>query len=150
MADEPAPEVDPRFDPVFQRGYDPQVHARPVRRSVLRTPAARPAPLPVTPPPPAAEAPAPVVEVEPEEEDGARRRNPWLLALVLVSVGFLVVAVALLWTLGQRNIYSFSGTPGAAELMLQQLSYMLPPGLLTAGLLGLVLRVAIGALRGRA
>ena len=143
MADNSAPEVDPRFDPVFQRGYDPAVHPAPVRRSVLRTPAVKPAPLP--------EPPAPVAEViadaAPEDEPQDGRRNPWLLALVLVSVAFLLAAGGLVWAFSQRNIYSFSGTPGAPELMVQQLTYMLPPALLVAGVLGLVLRVALGAIR---
>ena len=151
MADDEVPEVDPRFDPVFQRGYDPAVHAAPVRRSVLRAPAVKPAPLPVAPT--AAEVP-PVVGVEHEDqdelEDEPHRRNPWLLALVLVSTAFLAAAGVFLWVIGQRDIYSFSGTPAAAELMVQQLSYMLPPALIVAGVLGLVLRVALGALRGRA
>lgn len=153
MADDEAPEVDPRFDPVFQRGYDPAVHAPVARRSVLRTPAAVPAPLPE----PAAAAPAvsaPVSEAPPvldeEAEDAPSRRNPWLLALLLVSIAFLVIAGTFLWAIGQRDIYSYSAQPSAGELMLQQLWYQLPPGLITAGLLGIVLRIALGAIKGRA
>ena len=147
MAEDETPEVDPRFDPVFQRGYDPAVHAAPARRSVLRAPAVRPSPLPEPAPAPTAAAPDPVLEAEPE--DDIPRHNPWLLVLVLVSVAFLVAAGWFLWFIAQRDIYSFSGTPEAGELMVQQLSYMLPPALIVAGVLGLVLRVALGAVRGR-
>ena len=150
MADDEAPEVDPRFDPVFQRGYDPAVHAPAARRSVLRTPAERPAPLPAPPERAPEPAPAPVREEEPEEDE-VSRRNPWLLALLLVSIGLLIAAGVLLWRVGQRDVYSGSSLPTGAELMVQQLAYMLPPGLIVAGFVGIVLRVAIGAVKaGRA
>lgn len=153
MAEEPGPPVDPRFDPVFQRGYDPAVHPPVGRRSVLRGSAARPAastvPVPVIPPMPQA-APAevtpPVAEAELEPEPEVRLRNPWLLALLLVSIGLLVAAGVFLWSVGQRNIYS-SGNPDAAEIMVQQLAYMLPPALIVAGVLGIMLRIALGAVR---
>ena len=144
MADDEAPEVDPRFDPVFQRGYDPAVHAPVARRSVLRTPAPLPEPAAA-----AVSAEAPPL-LEEELEDAPSHRNPWLLALLLVSIAFLVIAGTFLWAIGQRDIYSYSAQPSAAELMLQQLWYQLPPGLITAGLLGIVLRIALGAIKGRA
>lgn len=144
MAEVTGPPVDPRFDPVFQRGYDPAVHAPVARRSVLR---ARPAvipPMPVSEPDAPAEAPVAAVVDDAELEPA--RRNPWLLALLLTSIGLLVTAGAFLWSVGQRNLYS-SGTPDAAEILLQQLAYMLPPALIVAGVLGIMLRVALGALK---
>jgi H+/Cl- antiporter ClcA len=146
VADEPAPPVDPRFDPVFQRGYDPAVHPPVARRSVLRAPAAPPAiglpPVPVAAP----DSPAVAVEAVEADEPEPERRNPWLLALLLVSIGLLVVAGLFLWSVGQNNFYS-SGTPDAAEIMIQQLAYWLPPALIVAGVLGIILRVALGAVR---
>jgi hypothetical protein len=133
VSDESRPSVDPRFDPIFQRGYDPALHpapAAPSRAPWRLEPVDDPVALPQA------------------AEDGAGPPNPWRRALLLTSAVLLVAAVVLLWALGQRDVYSTSSSrPDAAEVMVQQLSYQLPPALIIAGAFGVVLWVALGAVR---
>lgn len=138
MSDESRRPVDPRFDPIFQRGYDPALHESPSKPARLPR---RPAPV---------DDPVTVAEVSEEHEEEVGRRNPWMLALLLTSVALLAAAGALLWALGRSNGYaSSSGFPDAAELMVQQLAYQLPPALIIAGVIGVVLRVALGGILSR-
>lgn len=130
---EKRPEVDPRFDPVFQRGYDPEVHVAP----------AKPARVDARWPETFEE----VVVAAGEHDDEAEPRNPWPLALLLVSVAMVVLAVGLAWWYGQR--VSANSIPDAMELFLQQLGYQVVPALLIGGIFGIVLWIALGLLRGR-
>jgi H+/Cl- antiporter ClcA len=127
------PEVDPRFDPVFQRGYDPEVHVTPKRpaRVGSRSP----------------ETFEEVVVAREDQEDGVAPRNPWRLALLLSSIAMVVLGVVLVWWSVQR--VSSSSIPDAMELFLQQLGYQVVPALLISGVLGVVLWIALGLLRGR-
>ena len=108
MTDQGPPNIDPRFDPAFQRGFDGDVTVT-RRRATPGAPSVTPAQdrsaqepvqrpnLPARPPVSPAEAPA-AVETEPEAgliaEDAAvtRGANPfvialWVIAAVLVAVG---------------------------------------------------------------
>lgn len=164
MAGDRDAEVDPRFDPVFQRGYDPKLHDRRHPRSVSR-PDAEPVPiashrqpeegLVATPPDPSAAAkPArPAASdspPDPEADLTLGARNPWRLALLIASVIAIAIATWLIGTrIGEDAFYGgFSGT-NQALLFRSQLVAALPVPLLTAGLLGIILWLAIGAMAHR-
>lgn len=146
MSPEEKPGLDPRFDPVFQRGYDPEVHevhAQPRRTSARPDSIGQPPTARNAGPEPAD---IPVEELQEAEPDVP---NPWRRALLLTSVGLLLAAFVFVWMVGQRDIYSTPGIPDVAELFLQQLSYQLPTPLLVGGVLGLLTWVALGAIRRR-
>ncbi len=173
--------VDPRFDPVFQRGYDPAKHGgrRPVaaprhatggkataenRVTPVRdtatlddaTPAAasgarsRPgaAPIAAIPDPD----PDPDADTDPDADAPPRGRNPFRLALLLASITATGGAVLLIWNRIEENPYyqGFSGTDVGLLFGAQLREAALVP-LLTGGLLGFCLWLAIGAVapRGR-
>ncbi|MBX3195728.1 MAG: hypothetical protein R2717_01245 [Schumannella sp.] len=167
MADGRDAGVDPRFDPVFQRGYDPERHGtrrgrRPEPEPRVRTdrlderpsagnPGDRPALAPVSPtahpePGPDADAPAPDVEDEPDIPTGP---NPFRLALLLVSVAAFIGSAAMLWVrlTGDPLDQYYGSDPG--RMFRQQFVDALPVPLLTAGLIGLVLWLALGVVRSR-
>jgi hypothetical protein len=138
--------VDPRFDPVFQRGYDPSRH-RP------RTASRAPSPPDAEPvePPVAASVEAPPVEVETEDEFEPRPRNPYRLILLLVSIAAVAGAGLLLWKRIEADPYGGYGGYGGdtAQVFVQQFTDSLLVPLLTGGVLGLCLWLALGALRRR-
>lgn len=144
-------EVDPRFDPVFQRGYDPEKHRtrireqRPARAEPRQRPREDPRPPEVTAP-----VPAPVVPAEEAEEEAYPRRNPFRLVLLLISLGAIGGAVALLWQKVSSDPYYF-GAPANDKmaLLMDGLQSALLPSLTTGGLVGLTLWLALGALRRR-
>lgn len=151
-------EFDPRFDPVFQPGFDPNVH-RPRTRGVAsqgKGADAAEAPHPATArhdprfgavrparnegtgefsgddtgdgPLEDAEAPVPLV------------RNPLMKALWFVSVGLIVVGVALTWwATGTSNSYSYSSGEGVPlPILLMQSAWVLSPAMIEVGLAGVV------------
>ncbi len=149
--------VDPRFDPVFQRGYDPAKHGG-------RRPHHAPRPstdeTPVTPiRESVVEASPEVLQAVPEDQDAAipaatpepdlalHRRNPFRLALLITSVVAIGGACLLIWNRIEENPYyqGFSGTDLPRLFRSQLIDAALAP-LLTVGLLGLCLWLAIGAL----
>jgi hypothetical protein len=158
--------VDPRFDPVFQRGYDPKVHGGRRVRTTARH-ATGPTPIvstrqPLAPVADAAAEPAPAPEptadvlppAEPRSEPAVdlslHTRNPFRLALLVVSIVSIAVAALLLWNRVGEDMYygGFSGT-NQGLLFRSQLFAALPVPLLTGGLLGLTLWVALGAMAHR-
>lgn len=146
--------VDPRFDPVFQRGYDPDRHRTRVRPPAPVEPVER-EPVVTTAPPPAAprgepEAP-PAESAPPEEEYLPPRRNPFRLALLLGSLAAIAGSVVVLWRRIAQDPYGGYGGYGGdvGQVFYQQFSDALFAPLLTGGLLGLILWIAIGALRSR-
>jgi hypothetical protein len=163
MAENQDAEVDPRFDPVFQRGYDPKVHGERRPRTTprhgtalvpiesVREPASRDAPAaaatvePPTPDP----SDAPVVDAEPDL--ALRARNPFRVALLIASIVSIFAATLMIWSrIGEDAYYGgFSGTDQLA-LFRSQLIAAAPVPLLTGGLLGLILWLAIGAVAHRA
>jgi uncharacterized membrane protein YcjF (UPF0283 family) len=85
-------ELDPRFDPRFQRGYDPSRH-RPLADAVV----------PDADPPTPAAVTAPTreggeVDLDDLPEEAIRRRNPYLIALVALPVVlFAASALVVFW-----------------------------------------------------
>ena len=153
MAGERDAGVDPRFDPVFQRGYDPQKHrtrlpkrpplaeerAEGTRLEALRVQPATPVTLD-----PAHEAPEDADEPTP-------RRNPFRLILLLASIAAIAGAGLLLWKRIDTDPYGGYGGYGGdtTRIFLDQLSDALLAPLLTGGMLGICLWIALGALRRR-
>ena len=145
--------VDPRFDPQFQRGFDPEVHkARPVKRAVVETPVVE----------------APAVELvetgessetrvvstgsttEPDVADEPPARQiPYRLILLLASFAAIAGAAVLLWqrlTADPLDAY-YGSNPGI--LFREQFIDALLIPLLVAGLTGIIIWLALGALRRR-
>ncbi len=75
-------DFDPRFDPAFQRGYDGVVDAAPQPGRTTPSAAAPNEPLPSAVP---ADEPATAAPVARHGEEPARRRNPFLIALLALS-----------------------------------------------------------------
>jgi hypothetical protein len=156
MAGKRDADVDPRFDPVFQRGYDPAVHTargRPARseqprEAVPPAPAPEPVSSPVEVAAPAAGAetsPTPAPDYEPP------RYNPFRLILLVTSLAAIAGAGALLWRRIATDPYGGYGGYGGdtARIFVDQLMDASLAPLLTGGLLGICLWIALGALRRR-
>jgi hypothetical protein len=134
-----ADDVDPRFEPEFQRGYDPVLHGRP-----------RPRPRQ-----PAALAPAPVVVVEPEAPDGieaadeyvpAVRRNPFLVALPILGAALLGTCAFLMvrWTGAYGRVFNAPGQADDTDWMFAGAA--VSPALLVGGLVCITLWLTMLAL----
>lgn len=138
------PPVDPRFDPVFQRGYDPAQHGEPATSAPSPTYTAEPAAVSHRAPAAHAAAAADVAPVVEVELPGPP--NPWLRVLLVVSLAMLVLAVLLFYLLATGP--SGNGVNGrdALATVIQSLQYQAPPALLTAGFVGLALRLSLGLL----
>ena len=117
MSDHNDAEIDPRFDPAFQRGFDPSipieeyVPAPLPRKPVSAPPAAEPivaappvAPVKPVPPqatePPDAEAAVPAelpdAELDPTADpalDSSPSRNPFLLFLGIISIALVAAGI---------------------------------------------------------
>jgi hypothetical protein len=147
--------VDPRFDPQFQRGYDPAQHR-------TRRPTAPAAPQVHPPEPPSRPVPSDGAtqpdepgrvdpEVAPDAEYEPPRRNPFRLILLLMSLAAIAGAGILLWKRIDQDPYGGYGGYGGetADVFAQQFVDSLMVPLLTGGILGLCLWLALGALRRR-
>jgi hypothetical protein len=95
MNDESRSDIDPRFDPAFQRGFDPRMAgiergSRPLAAAPVST---RP---PVSPTVPVS-SPTPVIPVAEEAADSSLDshpgRNPFLLSLAVVAVILVALGV---------------------------------------------------------
>jgi hypothetical protein len=173
MAGDRDAEVDPRFDPMFQRGYDPSKHGRRPPKAAARHATA---PTPVTPireaetsgrhdAVPIAEArdragapvttphelpavqDAPIPAATPESEAALHRRNPFRLALLIASIAAIGGACLLIWNRIEENPFyqGFSGTD-LPRLFRSQLTDAALAPLIMVGLVGLSLWLAIGAI----
>jgi hypothetical protein len=158
MAGERDADVDPRFDPQFQRGYDPAKHRtrpRPVKPAEARREAPRAEaaaveaeavkPAAVDPTPAETETGAPSTA---EAEYELPRRNPFRLVLLLASVAALCGATAILWNRLTSDPYYY-GSPNTdvAALFADNFIQAALPALTTGGMIGLALWLALGALR---
>jgi hypothetical protein len=141
--------LDPRFDPRYQRGFDPAT--MPVEPETLRAPVEEVGPVPPASPvlPPARDsARLAILDDEDEEFEPAPTRNPFRLALLLVSIGLLVIAGALTWWVAnnQNAFLSGSAAETAWNWTFQSLTQVVPPAALVAGFVGLGAWLALGAL----
>jgi hypothetical protein len=114
MSDDKSVEIDPRFDPAFQRGFDQTIPVEeyvPDRlpRKAAAAPVAPVAPPSMVPPVPPAAPRAeaiPVIDVEPVpdaddgvtpaadvESDSNPSRNPFLLFLVVIAIALIAAGV---------------------------------------------------------
>jgi hypothetical protein len=129
MSDDTRADIDPRFDPAFQRGFDPATHVReripaPSRPS---TPVSPPVaqPLAVHEPTPSALAPKPadppVATLDADETptelpaESPATRNPYLLLLAIVAVVLVAVGI---W------LFTQSGAGFNTRAVLSQGDYM--------------------------
>jgi len=133
--------IDPRFDPVFQRGYDAGKHRRrPAPRVEERREATR---LETTPE--ETQHPDPSVVSTGSTTD---RRNPFRLILLLVSIAAIGGAVAMLWHRITADPFYYSGPVNDQQAyFVDTLLTALLPALTLGGLVGVVLWLAIGAVR---
>ncbi|WP_394770640.1 hypothetical protein [Lacisediminihabitans sp.] len=149
MTDDREQRIDPRYNPEFQRGYEPG--AGPSRARVES------APTPSKPMPMPDDAPASAIDAKEHAEQLAeapglepRRRslNPYFAVLWVVGVG--LVAGGLLATI-RSTIANFGGveTPrdGFVRTM-QVLGNLVGPTLMTVGLLTIAGLVFVAAVRG--
>jgi hypothetical protein len=83
-----------------------------------------------------------------EELEPATTRNPFRLALLIVSIGLLVMAAALTWWAAnnQNAFLSGSASETAWNWTLQALTQAVPPAALVAGFVGMGAWLALGAL----
>jgi len=142
--------LDPRFDPRYQRGFDPAT--MPVDPATLHEPVEEAGPMA-----PVSAVPAPTrdkrdephpSEYDDESDVPVSTRNPFQLALLLGSVGLLVLAAAILWwSANNQSAFLYgSAAETAWNWMLQALTQMVPPAATVAGFLGLGAWLALGAL----
>lgn len=132
--------VDPRFDPQFQRGYDPKRHRPPAVEPVETEPE------PVEPEP--VDTPADDTSAL-EASAPAPRLNPFRLALLLASIASIGGGALVVWKRVTEDPYYYGVGFDVTETFVHQLVDALLVPLLTGGLLGLCIWLALGALRPR-
>lgn len=149
-------DVDPRFDPRFQRGYDPERHATRERRTDRSAEhRADPPRADRIPPPPMAPRDPIETPTEPTRDEGPAvdsgpQRNRPLVALLVGGIGLVVAAIAMLLqaALDSTPVYAMSPRPWAPVWGL--LRQVLPEPMLEAGIVAIAVWVAVRtALRDR-
>ena len=128
---------DPRFNPAFQRGFDPSAQ-RAARAN--QTPSlsaddvvygrSAPMEIPAPPPPPAEQAPdgAP----DDEENQATRGHNPFVLALWLLFVVFIAGGIALL--LGPASGFRDGSAATDSDLAVMLIAQVFGPCMIAVGL----------------
>jgi hypothetical protein len=125
-------DIDPRFNPAYQPGFDPSKHS-PEPTATVPVVDDEPAPI---------EQPAASVAVAPARATLSRRRNPVLVALWVLSALFVASGVYGLQLIGDRvAALGKSGGFGGADYYLLQSYTILAPLLI-----GLGLATALGTL----
>jgi hypothetical protein len=133
--------TDPRFDPVFQRGYSGPAPELVVRETVVDPPV-RPVAAPDAYPAPA---PAPVADDIGTEEPGAwapPRRNPFAIALLVVGVTMVAAGVWLTQAFAATSANGYTPDEQTIAILQQALG----PALLLGGIVGVVAWLVLGAL----
>ncbi|MEO8094144.1 MAG: hypothetical protein ABI632_04330 [Pseudolysinimonas sp.] len=133
-------DFDPRFDPAFQRGYEGIVDAPP---KTPRAPASASIPAPPADPP-AALTPTTTVDrrehLTPVPElDAARRANPFLITLLILSAGLIVGGLYLV--VRMRDL--FADTQSSTDFDFVTLQVLIPSAPIA---IGLGVATAIGVL----
>lgn len=143
-------DFDPRFDAAFQRGYESGVgRSAQVRRTageptgVTEPAAAEPAaaeprtaepgtaePAAAEPAPTAAAEAQPPIHADPFAEPLARRANPFLIALIVLSIALITGGLYLVVKL--RDLYAATQGPGAIDYVTIQV--LIPTAPIAIGL----------------
>lgn len=154
-----AGDVDPRFDPQFQRGYDPSRHAPRTPRRAAAEPVVQPVEPPAEPQErhdepaerhdepqePPVSAAGPIAEVDDAEP---ARTIPFRLILLIASIAAIAGSAILLWArITEDPLNQYYGSNQGILFRDQFMDSLMAP-LLIAGSTGLVLWLALGALRG--
>jgi hypothetical protein len=160
------PRFDPRHDPIYQRGYHEGASAPESARADIAQPVVvrkadvpvrapsqqQPAPVRSTPPRASAEMrPSPT---EQPDETGAllvpgageevpqpeAQRNPYFVALWIIAPVLVVAGIGLEWRSVALADYGYASSPGDVplEAIIQQLTWVVAPIMITVGLLTMV------------
>jgi hypothetical protein len=165
---------DPRYDPAFQRGYQPRPGEQAQTRvradapdSAYRRPSSllprpeediEPEPmqepaLPVSVPdldlPPQPASPPTAAPSLLDRLDTSPRRNPFMLALWLVGIGLVVLGIVLYSVSVTASYNGPTPSTDVTGLVFAQLGWMLAGPLITVGLLTIVGLLFLTALAGR-
>jgi hypothetical protein len=140
--------TDPRYDEQFRRGYDGPPVPPPV--SSAPTSATSRAQIPLaplaasTPSQPSVDEHSPAVGImaTEQEPEPLRRRNPWMIALLVVGLVMLVVGGWLLRTYGTTT--AVNGSP--SEQLQVFLEQAVSPALLICGFIAVIAWLVVGAL----
>jgi hypothetical protein len=151
-----ADEIDPRYAPQFQRGFDATQHvAPPARRGPARLAGGPPPTAQRVPDPPPLTRVPEVAEPDADDAQAERASGPapltwWDWLLPAIGAGLILVALLLWGRLAtDTSIYFGSGTSDQWELFLQQAGYTLPGPLLSAGILAVTGGIVLQAVRPR-
>lgn len=143
------PTFDPRHEARFQRGYQPGDPGQAAPSPADADPRPAAAPLPARAPADntgtadAADATggfdALVFDADTfQDESEPARRNPFITVLWVIGVLFIVGALTLQWQSATNSFanYSYSGTgPVPLSMLIQQMTYLVVPSMLTVGLI---------------
>lgn len=146
--------VDPRYDPRFQRGYDPEAHRAPATR---RPGPVAPSGIPAAVAPPAAGSQdadprrpdaEPILDpAGPFEDDGdagQAPRNPFVIVLVLLGLACLGTSTALFAGFATGGFYSTSSFD-TWTVFADHIRRTAPSPLLVSGLVSIFLAIALHA-----
>lgn len=131
-----ASDVDPRFDPAFQRGFEPVVEHVETTTPVVE---------PRSPRVELVETTTPVVEPV-ESPPGSPARNPWLATLWITAAVFTIVGALTQYVAVQVTFAPTAETP-AVEYVIPTVFSALSPWLFAAGLATAIAALVIHALR---
>jgi hypothetical protein len=132
-------EIDPRFNPAYQPGFDPSKHSPVAAMAPAAVPLVEDEPVSVDQPDPA---PAAITAV--------RRRNPVLIALWVLSALFVASGIYGLQLIGDRvAVLGDNGGFGGADYYLLQSYVILAPLLIALGLATAVGTLFVFAVRWR-
>ncbi|KQV06481.1 hypothetical protein [Leifsonia sp. Root112D2] len=163
MADKDEKDIDPRYDPAFQRGYQGPAAEDPRRRGAASEPAgpseqAPAAAVPMTQDPVAREAHSsvpPRSETDLDLDDAGTdacgteiaaaplrdgrpplRTNPYAYALGVMGVLFVIGGIGIEGTTTYSSLSGQNGfsAPGVSSMIMQNVSYVLAGPLITVGL----------------
>jgi len=143
-------DLDPRFDPRFQRGYDAQRHGPVAQKPAI--PDVMAAVPVVAPPAPVEDASAEVdADADPEgfSDEVVRRRNPYFIALIVLPVLLFGVG-AYLVVLYIDDLVTRTGTSYWGDYTISTVVPIIAPALIVTGFVALVVVLAqLGLGRGR-
>jgi hypothetical protein len=152
-----ADRIDPRYAAQFQRGFDPERDAAPLRRGPVRLEGGPPPTAPRVPDPPRmvpvqpVDVPADAGAPTPVAEPPTRAALTWWDWL-LPGIGAALIGIAfmLLWSMATdtTNFYG-PGVNDEWETFLEQARWMLPAPFLTAGVIAVTAGIVLQAVRPR-